>query len=474
MKILFCIYKLDFADHIALSYLSAIAKQLNHTSYFCSLDSNDLVAAVDKIKPDIVAYSVNVTGYKTVVEANQKAIKMHNYISIMGGPHPTYSPETFSDSGMDAYCVGEGEYPFMDFLEKVENGESFDDVANLITKNKKNPVRPLIRNLDELPPANRDLVLSNSYLKNTPKKTFYVSRGCPFQCTYCSNNFYRQLYKGKGPAVRRFSVERIITEIEDVKRKYVMHFIKFGDDCFAIGADEWLEEFAEKYPERIGVKFNCFLRLDTIDNHLLKLLKKAGCFSVHLSVDSTSRHVRENILKRRMRSENIIEKLRMVSDYGINTWVNYMLAAPESTLQDDLDTIELNKAGKVTYPSYSTTVPMKGTELYNYCVKRGIIDISTHKNDMNGCTERSTLNCFTEKEKDVRFNIFLLGALISKLPYPLVNIAIFLIKIIPPNRFFRKIRGYLYGYYIANKIFLLPGVKKSDTEKMNIWTKIMD
>lgn len=253
-----------------------------------------------------------------------------------------------------------------------------------------------------------------------------------------------------------------------------MHFIKFGDDCFAIGADEWLEEFAEKYPERIGVKFNCFLRLDTIDDHLLKLLKKAGCFSVHLSVDSTSRHVRETVLKRRMRSENIIEKLRMVSDYGINTWVNYMLAAPESTLQDDLDTIKLNKAGKVTYPSYSTTVPMKGTELYNYCVKRGIIDISTHKNDMNGCTERSTLNCFAEKEKDVRFNIYLLGALISKLPYPLDNIAIFLIKIIPPNRFFRKVRGFLYGYYIANKIFLLPGVKKSDTEKMNIWTKIMD
>lgn len=61
MKILFCIYKLDFADHIALSYLSAIARQLNHTSYLCSLDSNDLVAAVSKIKPDIVAYSVGLS-----------------------------------------------------------------------------------------------------------------------------------------------------------------------------------------------------------------------------------------------------------------------------------------------------------------------------------------------------------------------------------------------------------------------------
>jgi radical SAM superfamily enzyme YgiQ (UPF0313 family) len=137
MKILFVIHKLDFADHISISYLSAIAMQSGHHSYFCSLDSNDLIAAVDKIRPDVIAYSVNVTGYKIIIEANQKTKKIHNYISIMGGPHPTYSPETFLDSGMDAYCVGEGEYPFRDFLEKVENEEPFDDVANLITKKKK-------------------------------------------------------------------------------------------------------------------------------------------------------------------------------------------------------------------------------------------------------------------------------------------------------------------------------------------------
>ena len=92
---------------------------------------------MDKIKPDIIAYSVNITGYRKIIEAHQQAIRVHDFVSIMGGPHPTYSPETFADSGMDAYCVGEGEYPFRDFLEKVENGESFDDVANLITKNKK-------------------------------------------------------------------------------------------------------------------------------------------------------------------------------------------------------------------------------------------------------------------------------------------------------------------------------------------------
>ena len=246
MKILFVIHDLDFADHLAVAYLSAIAKQLNHTTFFCSLDRNDLITSVDEVRPDIIGYSVNVIGYQKTLEAHKEATKIHDFISIMGGPHPTFSPETCSESGMDAYCVGEGEYAFRDFLIKVEQGDSFDEVENLITKNKVNPVRPLIRDLDELPPADRDLVISNSFLRDTAKKTFYVSRGCPFKCTYCCNNYYRKLYQGKGPAVRRFSVERILQEIEDVGKKYRMDFIKFGDDCFAIKADDWLEEFAEK------------------------------------------------------------------------------------------------------------------------------------------------------------------------------------------------------------------------------------
>ena len=235
-----------------------------------------------------------------------------------------------------------------------------------------------------------------------------------------------------------------------------MDFVKFGDDCFAFKADDWLEEFSEKYSKRVGVPFNCYLRLDTVDDAMLKFLKKAGCYSVHLSVDSTSQHVRENILKREMRSGNIVDKLRQIKGYGINTWVNYMLAVPESTLQDDLDTIKLSKEAKITYAAYSTTVPMEKTELYNYCVRQGLIDPSYYQGDMSGCSEKSTLSCFTEKEKNIRFNIYLLGALIAKLPYPLDKAALFLTKVIPPNAFFMKINNLLYQYYITNEIFKLP------------------
>jgi len=459
MKILFVVHEIDFADHIAIAHLSSIAKQLGQLTFFCSLDHSDLPATVGGLKPDVVAYSVNIMGYRAIVEAHKRAMRVSNFISIMGGPHPTYSPETFSESGMDAYCIGEGEYPFRDFLIRVEQGEPFDDIENLITKEKANPVRPLIRNLDELPPADRDLTISNSLLKDAPKKTFYATRGCPFACAYCSNNYYRKLYKGKGPLVRRFSVDRLIQEIERVKGKYRMDFVKFGDDVFVPRASDWLVEFAEKYSKRVGVPFNCYLRLDTIDDDLLRLLRQAGCFSVHLSADSTSWHVREHILRRHMQSENIVERLRKIREHGINTYVNFMLAAPESTLQDDLDAIRMCKEGRVTYPSFSTTVPMKGTDLYNYCVEHGFIDPQTHKSDMAGCLEKSTLSCFSEHEKKVRYNVYLLGSVIAKIPFPWDKLAMALIKTVPPNRLFKRVRKWVYQYYITNKIYKLPKEK---------------
>lgn len=447
MKVLFVLHDLGFADHISIAHLSAIAKQAGHQTYFTMLDR--FPSIVEELEPDVIAYSTNIFGFKRIVEANVEAKEKCKFTSIMGGAQPTFSPETFPQSGMDAYCVGEGDYAFRDFLLNIND---FNSVDNLITKVSKNKIRPLITNLDELPVADRDLVISNSFLKNATKKTFYATRGCSFNCTYCCNNYFHQLYKGQA-TVRRFSIERLIKEMEDVKSKYRMDFVKLGDDCFTIKADSWLEEFAEQYSKRINIPFNCYLRVDTIDNKMLRLLKEAGCYSVNLSVDSTSSYIRENILHRQMRAENVVERLRKIREYGINTNVNYMLAIPESTLQDDLDTIKQAREVKATWASHTTFVPIEKTELYNYCVEHKLLNPLAYEGDMSGCQEKSELSCFTEKEKDIRLNIFLLGDWIAKLPFVFSKVMLLLIQVIPPNRIFRIFNARRYRWYIEHKIF---------------------
>ena len=57
--------------------------------------------------------------------------------------------------------------------------------------------------------------------------------GCPFICTYCFNAKFNQLYRGKGKTVNRYSVDRMLLELEDMVRRYPTQFIKFYDDVFS-------------------------------------------------------------------------------------------------------------------------------------------------------------------------------------------------------------------------------------------------
>jgi len=126
MKVLFVIDTLDYADQIAIAYLGAVAKQHHHETKFCTLASGNFLRFVLDWGPDVIAYSVNVMSYDNIVRMNAMARLVRNFIAIMGGPQPTYSPETFIQSGMDAYCVGEGEGAFGEFLDKISVGEQYE------------------------------------------------------------------------------------------------------------------------------------------------------------------------------------------------------------------------------------------------------------------------------------------------------------------------------------------------------------
>ncbi len=95
MKILFVIDEIGFADHISISYLSAIAKERGHLTYLCILKEHDLSTMIMKINPEIVAYSVNIIGYKNIIKQHKLAKKKNNFISIMGGPSHILSRNIF-------------------------------------------------------------------------------------------------------------------------------------------------------------------------------------------------------------------------------------------------------------------------------------------------------------------------------------------------------------------------------------------
>ncbi|MBA7602031.1 Bacteriochlorophyllide d C-12(1)-methyltransferase [subsurface metagenome] len=388
-----------------------------------------------------------------VFRIHRDRVRPKGIFSIMGGPHPTFYPDTIGESGVDAYCIGEGEAVFSEVLQSLESGSSIDNIQGIKTVKKSNPLHNLV-DLSTLPMPDRDLVLGNTFLGEFPRKTFFSSRGCPFSCTYCLNPTFRKMFKGKGTWCRRFSVERILDEIKDIQSKYRLEFVKFDDDLFAMKADDWLEEFSDRFPREIGLRFNCLLRLDYVTEPLLKMLANAGCFSIIVAIDSASDRIRTEILHRSMSKSNdeLMKSLLQIKKHGMNAYVNYITSLPTATEEDEIETIKISRGGQIAYANYSALVPFKGTEIWQYCKDRGLYDAEAIPKSL---FKPSLLKGFTRQQQRVSRNVLLLGALAASSPEWLNRAVIWLIRRIPPNFLFVVLYSLFRSLRMGTKMYPL-------------------
>lgn len=448
MRILFVVSELGHIDPLSIASLSAIAKRNGHKTFFCSLDNSNLTKEIELVNPDLVAFNIDSCSIDDVELELKVAKSNFDFVSIAGGPHAIFNPEDTMLRGFDACCTEtDGEYVFEDFLRGLDSNTT-KQIDGLITPEfTKVQRRCLIQDLDSLPFPDRDLVLSNTELGNTSKKTFFTSRGCPFQCSYCLNPTLQKMYRGKGKYVRRLSVDRVIDEIKYVESRYKLDFVKFDDDIFALRADDWLEEFSLKYSKKVGKPYNCLLRLDLVNDDIMKLLRDSGCHSITTSIDSASERVRREILGRKMTNEKIITGLNTINNYGIKTFANCILDLPTSTIDDEMETISLARKGKVDYLHYTFFVPFPGTKLAKYCVDNGIIDENyVVPKTLYG---EPTVN-LDSKSVRIRKNIFDLGQLAVRYKF-LVKI----IKFSTNLKLFRWIKERVHKHNMEHVIYLI-------------------
>ena len=173
---------------------------------------------------------------------------------------------------------------------KLESGAHITDIKNFWIKDNglvhKNNVRPLIQNLDDLPFPDRELLYGkDTYLRESKIKRFLSNRGCPFNCTYCFNRAYKEIYKGD-KIIRWRSVENLISEINEVKSRYPLELVRFIDDVFILPPVTWLEKFARLYKKEINLPFVCNLQVKIVTEDKIRLLKEAGCTAVYMAIEA--------------------------------------------------------------------------------------------------------------------------------------------------------------------------------------------
>ncbi len=191
--------------------------------------------------------------------------------------------------------------------------------------------------------------------------------------------------------------------------------MKFYDDIFCYKADDWLEEFASKYKERIGLPFFILTRADLLTEEIVKLLKYAGCRTISMSIEAGNPEVRNNLLKRNMSDTQIVRAHELCRKYGIATFTNCIVGLPHTSIKDDIMSLDLASRCKVDWAEFLIFYPYPKTELGEQCIKDGLFARGYEKMHTS-YMYNSPLSSFSEKEKNAQRNLSALGAVAVVLP----------------------------------------------------------
>jgi anaerobic magnesium-protoporphyrin IX monomethyl ester cyclase len=377
--------------HFGLASISSYLKEKGYeVSYKYIASTNeyqDLLKYIKTYSPKVIGISSVESQFLHVKHLSELIKSCSDAFIVCGGMYPTLFPETLKEAeSLDGVIIGEGEIAFYQLLEKIKNKENYHDSLNFCYydkqegKVKKNALLPLAEDLDTLPFPDREIFDYKKYLIHRHSLQFLFNRGCPFSCTYCSNHAFAKVY-GKNVNYTRFrSPLNCINEIKTVLKKYNTNKpIQIVDDLFTLNK-KWLFGFLDMYKREIKRPFICCTRSNLANQEIFTRLKEAGCFRVMMSIESGNDFIRNEIMKRNISNEEIIESFRLARKYGMETSGVAMVGLPFETREMVFDTIKMIAKTKATDFTLNVFYPYKGTDLYNVCKENKFLPLATPEN----------------------------------------------------------------------------------------------
>ena len=440
-------------EWLGVMYLSAALKKEGHDTEIFIGTKKKIVKELKRYNPDIILMSVMNIQYswlKGVVKELRK--KNFKQPIIAGGPHATFSPQDIIQiDGIDAVCIGEGEEAIREFVESIAKKKSYDKIENLWIKksNKadndgnltgiiKNPVRILNTDLDKLPWPDRDLYRKYEFFKKgKPYELFLASRGCPYNCSFCFNHKFRELYKGKGRALRFRSPQNVVDEIKYVHKKYGIQNVMFTDSTFNLDK-QWLIEFCNLFAGQTTLPMSCNIRANIMDEDIAKALANARCDPARFAIETGNEILRNSILQKNVTDEQIYNTASLLKKYKI-PFVSYnMMGLPTETSEMAWQTIHMNQKINPDVVDINLFIPCPNLNITKYAQRHGLIDENSFKKMSEGKYKmfRSVL-----KQKDIKMvsNLHKFSILLIRFPI-LGGVVKKLIKL-PENIIFDGIYG---------------------------------
>lgn len=285
--------------------------------------------------------------------------------TIVFGYAPTLKDKEILESSpfIDYAIRGEPEKTFQELIQSIIPLKEIEGLTfrenNTI---KRNPDRPFIDDLDELPFPTHHLIQNNLYRVPTSGKIFttiQTSRGCPHHCIFCLTN------RLNGSKVRKRSVNNIIKEIQVVVQKYNIRNFFFRADTFTFDKEWVMHLCREIIRNDLKITWFCNSRVDTVDQEMLKVMRRAGCQLITFGVESGNERTLKAI-KKGITKDQAKQAILTTRKTGILTGAFYILGLPSDTINTIHETIQFSKDVDSDGAEYIPFIPFLGTEAISF------------------------------------------------------------------------------------------------------------
>lgn len=337
-----------------------------------NLLSKEAKKAIIDAKADVVGITCMTPNFHGALEAARFA-KESGAIVVLGGPQiSTYPKESIDFDFIDYAIEGEGEEAFLKFVKAIQNKSPVNTIGGLVYKENgkiysNGPV--IVKDLNSIPMPAWHLLPMEKYkciITERPFITMVTSRGCPYRCGFCFKSYTDKTN-------RRHNPKTIVDEIEYCIKKYKIREVMFYDDTFTLKREHVEGICNEILKRRIKIKWEAPTRLNVVDEKLLKLMKKAGCFRLRYGIESGDPRILK-VMNKGI-SLNLAKKVfKLSKKVGIQRFAYFIIGYYSDTEDSIKNTINFAKELDPDWVMFTAATPLPKTNLFELCVNDGLVD----------------------------------------------------------------------------------------------------
>lgn len=367
---------------LGLGFVAGVLKNAGYTVKIidCYLDeqSPDSVVALAKgYNPLFVGMSVNIANVQNACDFS-RALSTSGMKVVLGGPQVTVFPQkTMRDADADIGVVGEGEITIKAIADHLLGiGQSLSEIRGIIFRKCEEyeitQMRDPVQNLDSVPFAQLELFPYKRYvqdipeLKRKPIGWMSTSRGCPWNCNFCSNiHVWGRKYRFMSPG-------RVVDEMVHLKNSFGINAIDFREDNFTANRERVLGICRLIIERGLEMDWVCESRVDIVDDELLSEMYKSGCRGIYFGIESGTQRVLD-FLNKGITLHQIEDAVRLCKKNKIKIIASVMLGIPTQTRNENRETIRFVKRLSPDIVYFNPFIGIPGSKTYDYIVENGLI-----------------------------------------------------------------------------------------------------